>query len=389
VTFSTVSGLLGFPAYYAGTWYWPTNPSPGISSGNPFGSTTLAIANCQTDGFLAGDTVVSNPAGGGPATILSLDNSQVTVTSSTGWLGNSTQKLKRDPASYSAITGSPFTVSAAPLTSLDIPKPPLAGNTTYYARVRYTSTDPVTSDWSPWSGFTTGSLVPAIGALYGGGYFAGQINDGGTIYNLVVAPVLGDPTGPNPAGTLQGQYGGATPTGIQWKTSNSGDTNPPSQNLVYGKPATDTFGALGSPTYPMFAWCLGPSGPNAGATAGATGIGGYNDWYIPAKNELAVLYFFLKPGTTANDTASGSNANSVTPYTPNTVYGPGFPNQTTSTLFQTGGGQAFSTASGYWSATENSSNTNNAWGQFFGDGTQLGNIKANAYYARAIRRVPA
>jgi hypothetical protein len=129
----------------------------------------LTIANCQTEGFLVGDTVVSNPAGGGPATILSLDNTQVTVTSSTGWLGNSTQKLARATSMYTAVTGSPFTVSTGTLTSLAIAKPPLAANTKYWARVRYSTTTPsaIDSDYSPWSGFTTGSLVADTYTLLG------------------------------------------------------------------------------------------------------------------------------------------------------------------------------------------------------------------------------
>lgn len=123
-------------------------------------NTTLTIANCQTDGFLAGDTVVSGSgAAAGPATILSLDNTQVTVTSSTGWVNTNTQTLKRDPASYTAVTGSPFTVSTGTLTSLTIAKPPLEANTKYWARVLYTSTLPVSSNYSSWSNFTTGSLL--------------------------------------------------------------------------------------------------------------------------------------------------------------------------------------------------------------------------------------
>jgi hypothetical protein len=387
------------PVYYSGSWYFATSPAPGpgLSTGNLFGSTTLAIANCQAEGFLAGDTVVSNPSGGGPATILSLDNSQVTVTSSTGWLGNSSQKLTRATSSYTAVTGSPYTVTTSPLESLTVPKPPLAANTKYYVRVRYSTTTPsaIDSDWSPWSGFTTGSLIPAIGALFGGGYFGGQINDGGTIYNLVVAPLKGDVTGPNPAGTLEGQRGGATPTGIQWKNAaTGGDTT--AQNQVYGKTATDLYGANPT-TYPMFGWCLSASGPNAGATSGGTGIGGHNDWYIPAKNELEILYYNLKPTTTTNSSfvsggiLSGTNPNSIPPRTGyNSVANPAVnPAQTTNALFQSGGSEAFSTANNYWSATENSSNTNNAWDQLFSTGGQANTSKPSNQYARAIRRVAA
>jgi hypothetical protein len=198
------------------------------------------------------------------------------------------------------------------------------------------------------------------------------------VYNLIVAPVLGDSTGPNPAGTLQGQFGGATPTTIQWKTSATGGD---AGSEVYGKPITDS---KANSTYPMFNWCKnGPNGPNSSG-----GIGGNTDWYIPAKNELAVLYFFLKPTTTANNTSSGINPNSVAPYTPNTAYGPGFPDVTTNALFA-GGAQAFSTASNYWSATEDSSSTILAWFQDFSFGNQSSILKSSFQYARAVRRIAA
>jgi hypothetical protein len=175
-----------------------------------------------------------------------------------------------------------------------------------------------------------------------------------------------------------------TPGTVQYKNVNFADPNPTlAQNIVYGKIAQDNALAAGQPTgtYPLFEWV---NGINTGA-----GINGYKDWYIPATNELAVLYFFLKPDITANNTSAGWNGNSVTPYTQGTVYGPGFPSQTTSTLFRTGGGQAFSTADLYSSATESSSNTGAAWRQFFSSGGQNFTFAKNAgYYARAIRRIP-
>jgi hypothetical protein len=153
--------------------------------------------------------------------------------------------------------------------------------------------------------------------------------------------------------------------------------------------------AYNSATYPMFNWCKnGATGPNAGTydatNAAGTGIGGFNDWYIPAKNELEVLYYYLKPDTTNNVTTSGSNANAVSPEPASTNYTTAAPARTSVTLFQTGGAQAFSAAGSYWSATESSSPSNLAWGQGFGNGFQGGGSKsALAPYARAIRRVQA
>lgn len=67
------------------------------------------------------------------------------------------------PAQYTAVTGSPFTKTTAPLTSLTIAKPPLEANTTYYVRAQYATTNATatTSAWGAWSGFTTGSLTLA------------------------------------------------------------------------------------------------------------------------------------------------------------------------------------------------------------------------------------
>jgi hypothetical protein len=170
-------------------------------------------------------------------------------------------------------------------------------------------------------------------------------------YNLIVAPLT--------SGSLNGQFGGGTPTNIQWKNAATSDTNPPSQNTVYGKPATDTFGAIGAATYPMFAWCFNnATGPNGGG-----GIGGHTDWYIPAKNELAILAYNLGPNwTTAADFKSGTGA------------------------------QAFTTnILDYWSSTEDSALTGGAFNQSFSDAAVYTSFKdsAGGKYARAVRRVVA
>jgi hypothetical protein len=292
-------------------------------------------------------------------------------------------------ANYTAITGSPITVSAAPFTTANIPQANLAVSSTYYARVQYATTNAsaATSDFSGWSGFATASsfAIPP-GSLLGGGYFGGQINDGGTIYNLVVAPVT--------SGALNGQNGGASPTTIQYKTSASADLPSATvQNEVYGGPTTDLFKA--SAAHPAFSTFInGASGPNAGAfdlasggAGGGTGIGGFNDWYLPAKNELEILYFNLKPNTTANSTTSGINPNAVPARASN--YTAGNPARTTNALFQSGGGQAFSNALLYWSSTEVSSNTLNAWRQSFDNGFPSGGNKGDGRSARAVRRVSA
>ena len=204
-----------------------------------------------------------------------------------------------------------------------------------------------------------------IGDAYGGGFFAGQINVSGTKYNLVVAPKS---TGENSARTW-GTYG--VVTGIT--------------SVINGPTNTTSLAALGA-AYQAAVFC---NNLNAGG-----GLNGYTDWYLPAKNELEVLYYFLKPTTDANDTASGSNANAVNPPEPvSTNYTSGSPAQTTATGvngFRTGEANAFASDS-YWSSTEASgaSGDNFAWRQyFFIGGIQFIGGKGSTY-VRAVRRVLA
>ena len=113
--------------------------------------------------------------------------------------------------------------------------------------------------------------------------------------------------------------------------------------------------------------------------------GGYTDWYLPAKNELEMLYYNFKPTTESNRTspASGANGNAV-PSRSN--YTSGDPSQTSVSVFQTGGSEAFVDAI-HWSSTETASNA--AAGQRFDDGQQEPLLKTSRNRVRAVRRVAA
>ena len=160
----------------------------------------------------------------------------------------------------------------------------------------------------------------------------------------------------------------------------------------FGKTITDNRAASGS--YPLFQWCNSLNGPNTNNIGvNGTGIGGFNDWYIPSKDELAIVYFNLKPNTEANSPSSGSNPVSVDPYTPNTNYGSEFPNQVIDSNFQTPGvgtNQAFDNGGvAYWTATETSGGFSDT--QQFNNGQQSNEKKdgtptGTGLYARAIRR---
>jgi len=195
------------------------------------------------------------------------------------------------------------------------------------------------------------SVTPslAIGDALGGGFFAGQISTAGNgiaDYNLVIGPIA------------------SAQSTLQWKTSNSG-SDPTS--VIDGPTNSST---MNSATYPAAQFCEGLT------------IGGFSDWYMPAKNELEVCYYNLKPTTTANDTTSGINANSVPARASN--YTSGTPAQTSATDFKSGGSQAFVNAN-YWCSTQSS--TTAGRGQIFGNGYQRSYSKTYTDRVRAVRRV--
>ena len=200
-----------------------------------------------------------------------------------------------------------------------------------------------------------GPGLPAIGEAYGGGFFAGQISttaNGVATHYLVIAPL---------------SSGQST---LQWK--NDTTTTPGAESDIDGPQNTADMVADGNSTvYPCAHFC------------NDLVIGGYSDWYMPAKNELEVCYFNLKPTTAVNNESSGINPNAVPARASN--YTSGNPARTSAAAFQTGGAQPF-VAAIYWSSTEVFGYS--AIGQGFDAGGQNGSFKTDSYRVRAIRRVP-
>ena len=178
--------------------------------------------------------------------------------------------------------------------------------------------------------------------------------------------------------------GSSTPIAVLWRNANGGSTN--AQSEYYGKPAAD---ANNDSAHPMFQWVKGLT------------IGGYTDWYIPAKHELEILFRNFKPTTDLNLTdpnhgstpTAGTNPHAVPPTGPYTSTNPA---QTTVTSFQSGNENAFYSPGSasypmYWDATEKSTNVTTAGLQNFTEGMQRasggGKSSANTGLARAIRRV--
>jgi hypothetical protein len=190
----------------------------------------------------------------------------------------------------------------------------------------------------------------AIGSAYEGGFYAGEISTAGNgvaDFYLVVAPLS---SGEN--------------SSKQWKTSN---TSTSGTSSVIDGPTNSAN--MNNASHPAAEFCEGLT------------IGGFSDWYMPAKNELEVLYYNLKPTTLNNNTDSGTNTNAVP--SRNSNYTADTPAQTSATDFQTGGTEELIGA--YWSSTE--TNTTNAERQGFLFGDQINNAKTNVSYVRAVRRV--
>jgi hypothetical protein len=129
-------------------------------------------------------------------------------------------------------------------------------------------------------GMSFGGGIPDIGAAYQGGFFAGQISTAGNgiaDYNLVIAP-----------------KSSGEDSSKQWKTSN---TSTAGTSSVIDGPTNSAN--MNDASHPAAQFCEGLT------------IGSFSDWYMPAKNELEVCYYNLKPTTASNNTGSGTNTNAV------------------------------------------------------------------------------
>jgi len=136
-------------------------------------------------------------------------------------------------------------------------------------------------------------------------------------------------------------------------------------------------------------------------------IGGYSDWYFPARDELELIYRNLKPYTSLNYTTAdrptgtpdyknlGSLGDTANTHGLNNnsdpqgvAYTSGSPAQTSVAAFQTGGAEAMNSGTEvYWSSSERT--TEDAWNQYYSNGNagrQPPDRKTDSYYVRAVRR---
>lgn len=139
-----VTGMVGYTQFQA----------DGVPLGG--GPVTLTIAGAYTNGFRTGMQIQSASGGAASGTISSITDSQVVVTNTTGtWATGGGQTIQTTVSGYTSIVN--VTGDTTNLTSYFVPIASLLPNTTYYARVQYTSVTAVNSTYSPWSSFTTSS----------------------------------------------------------------------------------------------------------------------------------------------------------------------------------------------------------------------------------------
>ena len=277
--------------------------------------------------------------------------------------------LLADSGQASGVKWAPmFTVGATP------PVSPKVG-----AEWADTSSPPLTvvrkwdgTSWLVW--LVTDATIPTIGDAAWGGYMAGIIDttrpgsigggdpsQAGLRYLLIVSPKSIEFT-----------------TGKKWKTSDDAGPNA-TATLWDGLAATEAMFAAGS-AYEAATYCRELAFPQDGGSR----------WYLPAKNELELLYRNLKPTTEPHYNASGAN---VASDPTGVAYVPGSsdnPSQSGIAAFQQGGAQALEGVSGpyYWSSTESSALY--AWYQHVGGSSAglqgYGSKTATTRRVRPVRR---
>jgi hypothetical protein len=207
-------------------------------------------------------------------------------------------------------------------------------------------------------------LDPAnIGLPVEGGFFGGLIShtaDGNPTHALIVAPAATGATG----------TGYTLTTNLQSKTSQTTTAN--TLSTFDGAANTAAMVTAGIADHPAAEFCVNLN------------IGGFADWYLPARLELNIAYFHLKPTTQSNDTNVGSNPYSVPMRVSN--YTADNPLQTSITAFQSTQSEAF-VADSHWTSSGESFGLV-AWGLNLFSGGQILDLKTSTVRVRAFRKIP-
>ena len=203
--------------------------------------------------------------------------------------------------------------------------------------------------------------MPAvIGEAWGGGYFAGYIShtaDGNPTHALIVAPRATGATG----------TGYTLTTNLAWKTANTATAG--TASAFDGAANTAAIVTAGIADHPAANFCVGLN------------IGGFTDWYLPARFELEIAYFNLKPTTAANANNLGTNIYAIPQR--NSNWTAAYPTQTALTAFNTSA-QAL-IASDHWASTTTAATTANVMP--LSSGGLGNNPKTTTTPVRAFRRI--
>lgn len=200
---------------------------------------------------------------------------------------------------------------------------------------------------------TATAAIPTIpGTPFAGGFFAGLINQADGLYAIVVAP------------KVKGQH-----KDCGWGAGAARAHLASARSFFDGRANTESMVAAGSE---LAQWVRSLT------------IGGFDDWYLPARDELDLAYRNLKPTEETNLCLSGDNPSSVPV---GYAYMPEAPAQTVAGAFRAGGAEAFDPV-WYWTSTQYAGGEAYAWIQYFTNGGQRLDHKDYGFRARAVRRLP-
>lgn len=191
-----------------------------------------------------------------------------------------------------------------------------------------------------------------IGTAMGGGFCAGRLRIGGQAYALVVAPKA--------EGRLEE---------VRFN-----------QNLNMVQCATSLFDGLANTEV------MAEAGSELAQWARGLRIGGFDDWYIPAQDELEIIYRNLKPTSDENKLYYPGGVN-LSAIDPSPRYTASCPTQTSAELFKQGGREAFS-PHWFWTSTQLIEYETLVYIQSFLHGGQTSTIKSTLRSITAVRREP-
>lgn len=189
------------------------------------------------------------------------------------------------------------------------------------------------------------TTIPAIGQQIEGGYFAGVVRVDGQRFGVVVAPKSSE---------FKGTWG---------KCGDKIDAR------HVGDGAANTKAML-------------DAGSDIAKQAAVLDINGHQDWYIPSRDELELMYRNLKP-TDDENYASFRDGENPSSDPMGDLYTEELPAQTSVAEFQEDGAEAMN-SEWYWSSTQYSAY--DAFFQDFSDGTQRYDYKDDTLRVRAVRR---